>query len=189
MICVLTKQHHFALVKSELPHAVAGDSLDLLRSGGDVLLCFGTGIIVPEYSLSRFRLRYNFHAAPPAYPGRDPHHWAAYDRAASYGATAHEMEKAVDSGAIVALMTMGAGPNWSAEDYRNAGLRAAIALFQAVAHQCVSGLPALPVSWSGRKHSRADLLKMCDMRDLDITEITRRKHAFAGFEQHFRLSP
>lgn len=188
MICVLTKSRHFPLVLSLLPQAQVGDSLDLLREGGNLLVSFGTGVVVPRDLLARFRFRYNFHAAPPSYPGRDPHHWAAYDRAAIYGATAHEMEEKVDSGAIVASLTFGAGRDWSSQEYRATGEAAAEALFRAVAGQCQNGLRALPVEWSGSKRSRADLLAMCDMRGLDAEEVSRRTRAFAGFEQHFRLS-
>jgi methionyl-tRNA formyltransferase len=45
----------------------------------------------------------NFHPAPPNYPGRGGASLALFDGESSYGATAHVIEAAVDSGAIIAV--------------------------------------------------------------------------------------
>jgi methionyl-tRNA formyltransferase len=45
----------------------------------------------------------NFHPAPPNYPGRGGASLALFDGENSYGATAHMIEAAVDSGAIIAV--------------------------------------------------------------------------------------
>jgi methionyl-tRNA formyltransferase len=45
----------------------------------------------------------NFHPAPPNYPGRGGASLALFDGERSYGATAHMIAAAVDSGAIVAV--------------------------------------------------------------------------------------
>ena len=46
----------------------------------DLLLSFGTNIIVPDWILKKRNLTaLNVHSAPPEYPGRDPHHFAVYD--------------------------------------------------------------------------------------------------------------
>jgi methionyl-tRNA formyltransferase len=45
----------------------------------------------------------NFHPAPPNYPGRGGASLALFDGAKSYGATAHMIAAAVDSGPIVAV--------------------------------------------------------------------------------------
>jgi methionyl-tRNA formyltransferase len=67
----------------------------------DLLLSFGTGIIVPPWILAiEGLLALNVHAASPEYPGRDPHHFAVYDGAKRYGATMHYMSQSVDSGPI-----------------------------------------------------------------------------------------
>ena len=47
----------------------------------DLLLSFGTGVIVPEsILLTPGLVALNVHAASPDFPGRDPHHFAAYRR-------------------------------------------------------------------------------------------------------------
>ncbi|MDQ8039468.1 MAG: formyltransferase family protein [Rickettsiella sp.] len=64
-------------------------------------MSFGIGEIIPSHILKTFSLAINIHAASPDYPGRDPHHFAAYDKVDIYGATAHLMEARVDCGTIV----------------------------------------------------------------------------------------
>ncbi len=68
----------------------------------DLLLSFGTGVIVPAWILEMTGLlAANVHAASPQYPGRDPHHFAVYDGATQYGATMHYMTQSVDAGPII----------------------------------------------------------------------------------------
>jgi methionyl-tRNA formyltransferase len=68
----------------------------------DLLLSFGTSVIVPAHFLELpGLLSINIHAASPDYPGRDAHHFAVYDRAECYGATMHFMTPQVDTGRIV----------------------------------------------------------------------------------------
>ena len=68
----------------------------------DLLLSFGTSVIVPESLLELpGLLALNVHAASPNYPGRDPHHFAVYDGATQYGATLHFMTPQVDAGQIL----------------------------------------------------------------------------------------
>lgn len=47
---------------------------------------------------------YNFHPAPPGYPGRHPFAFALYDGVSQYGVTAHEMVEQVDAGPIVGAL-------------------------------------------------------------------------------------
>ncbi|MCP5268577.1 MAG: hypothetical protein H6943_05990 [Zoogloeaceae bacterium] len=68
----------------------------------ELLLSFGTGVIVPSWILDLMGgTALNIHAASPLYPGRDPHHFAVYDGATEYGATMHFMSQNVDAGPIV----------------------------------------------------------------------------------------
>ena len=89
----------------KLDALIANDSYALERAFSiphDLLLSFGTGVIVPSRILEMpSLLALNVHAAPPQYPGRDPHHFAAYDGAKQYGATLHYMTQSVDAGPIV----------------------------------------------------------------------------------------
>jgi methionyl-tRNA formyltransferase len=66
------------------------------------LIAFVTGIIVPAKVLDGLGYgAYNFHPGPPAYPGWAPAHFALYERATEFGATAHVMAARVDEGPIV----------------------------------------------------------------------------------------
>lgn len=68
----------------------------------DRLVAFRTNCVVPAELLRRVSgPSYNFHPAPPAYPGRHPFAFALYDGATRYGVTAHEMVERVDAGPIV----------------------------------------------------------------------------------------
>ena len=108
MLTILTKSRWHAEL-SEFATATFAETLDDL-TGGTVLAAFGTGVIVPPDLLARYDRAYNFHAAPPAYPGRDPHHWAAYDWATVYGATVHIMTERVDAGPIVGVAELECEP-------------------------------------------------------------------------------
>jgi len=184
-VVVLTKPKHFDFVQSVLTDAKLVEQISDVQSG-TCLIAFMTGGIVPIATLARFHRSYNFHAASPYYPGRDPHHWACYDGAATYGATAHHMDAKVDEGIIVGTLIQGVPKDSTPQDYLQIGEISARALFTALAPTMVSdGLPATGIHWSGKKHSRSDLLKMCNMRGLSEFSREQRQIAFAGFEQHF----
>ena len=71
---------------------------------GARLLAFVTGVIVPAAVLDQLGFgAYNFHPGPPAYPGFAPAHFALYQRANEFGATAHVMAARVDEGPIVGV--------------------------------------------------------------------------------------
>ena len=66
------------------------------------LVAFTSGIIVPHSILAALGYgAYNFHPGPPNYPGWAPAHFALYDGARTFGATAHVMTRRVDSGPIL----------------------------------------------------------------------------------------
>lgn len=53
------------------------------------LIAFVTPVIVPKSVLSRIGYgAFNFHPGPPTYPGWAPAHFALYDQATEFGATA-----------------------------------------------------------------------------------------------------
>src|SRR5258707_14038024 len=65
------------------------------------LVAFTSETIVPPHILHALgHGAYNFHPGPPAYPGWAPAHFALYDRARVFGATAHVMTERVDAGPI-----------------------------------------------------------------------------------------
>jgi methionyl-tRNA formyltransferase len=68
------------------------------------LVAFTTPVIVPPGVLDALGYgAYNFHPGPPEYPGWAPAHFAVYDRAPLFGATAHVMVERVDAGPIVGV--------------------------------------------------------------------------------------
>src|SRR5512140_3096248 len=68
------------------------------------LIGFATSVMVPARILGALGYgAYNFHSGPPNYPGRTPAHFATFDRACEFGATAHVMTERVDAGAIVGV--------------------------------------------------------------------------------------
>lgn len=185
-VVVLSKEQHFGFLHSVLPNAELTEALP--SGAGMRLIAFGTGVIVPPDVLMRWDLAVNFHSASPEYPGRDPHHWAAYDDAIVFGATVHAMWPQVDAGPICGTLLAGVTPPCPPSFYRRIGEDAARALFTAwcampTGYSFESGL-----IWTGKKRSRRDLIEMCDMRGLDDNERERRQRAFQGFEQHF-ISP
>ena len=69
-----------------------------------IFINFDNGLIVPEGVLEGLNWRaFNYHSAPPEYPGRDVHHFAIYDDAEYFGATLHKMTKRVDEGEILSV--------------------------------------------------------------------------------------
>lgn len=147
----------------------------------EVLIAFSTGVIVPPHVLSRVRAAYNFHAAPPQYPGRDPHHWAVYERADSYGATCHVMTERVDEGPIIRVLRFPLLPDMTPAQVRDTAELAALKLYRELLPSLLDG-SAQPCGecWTGKKRSRKDFLRMCEVPpDVGEEEINRRVFAFS----------
>jgi methionyl-tRNA formyltransferase len=145
----------------------------------DLLLSFGTSIVVPHWILQiPGLLALNVHAAPPQYPGRDPHHFAVYDGAKQYGATIHHMTQSVDAGAITDVEIFNVPKNSSPfvllELANEASWKLISRFFTAYKKQ---GAPTKldNFSWEGRKSTRKMFLEMCRV-DLNMSqeEFTRR---------------
>lgn len=182
-IVIVSKKRHFDFLNEKLPTA---ELTEVLPSGqGSSLICFGTGLIVPKNVLDRWSLKLNFHAAPASYPGRDPHHWAAYDQSDFYGATLHDMTSKVDAGTIRAQILFGVKPCLMPNFYSQLGEMASRCLFELWVRNPTILLSSNSIEWSGVKKCRADLIKMCDFRGLADDEKALRCLAFSGFEEHF----
>jgi len=182
-IVIITKKKHFDFLSARLPLA---ELIEELPSGqGSHLICFGTGLIVPENILKEWRFKLNFHGAPAFYPGRDPHHWAAYHKSDCYGATLHAMSSTVDSGPIYAQISFGVIPCLTPTDYLNLGEMAMRSLLDCWVFNRTVFQANKIVQWTGAKKSRSDLIEMCDFRGLDDDEIVIRRMAFSGFESYF----
>ena len=182
-IVIVSKEKHFDFLKERLPSA---ELTEVPPSGeGVYLICFGTGLIIPDNVLKKWNFRLNFHGAPSFYPGRDPHHWAAYDKSTSYGATLHDMTSSVDSGTIYAQILFGVAPCLTPTDYSTLGEMAMRSLFDFWS-QTPTALQANQfLKWTGVKKKRSDLIKMCDFRGLAEDEKMLRRMAFSGFDEYF----
>jgi methionyl-tRNA formyltransferase len=156
------------------------------------LVSFVSAVVVPGRVLDAFGFgAYNFHPGPPDYPGRVPSHFALYDGATTFGATAHVMVERVDAGPIIDVELFPVPPRASVDRLEELAFVHAAKLFwrqaEALATQA-EPLPALPVTWSGQKSTRRLHAAMCDIpADMAKDELDRRIAAFGA--GHHGLSP
>jgi len=148
----------------------------------DLLLSFGTSIIVPGVYLERTGLiAANIHAASASFPGRDPHHYAIYEAVPEYGATLHFMTEKVDDGPIIAIKTFSVSgcdtPISLLEKANEFGWQLVEQLLVWL-KDGVMLIPSVHV-WSGTKRSRKDFQNFCRI-DIDISkeELERRIRSF-----------
>ena len=158
--------------------SIAVSSLDDLESACarpvDLLLSFGTGIIVPKNIIHLPNITaLNIHAASPEYPGRDPHHFAAYLGARKYGATLHYMTDKVDAGPIVDVELFDIPKDASAAFLLEKANEAAIELMKRFFKSYASkGAPVSrdDIVWGANKSTRAKFMELCRI-DCDISEV------------------
>ena len=115
-------------------------------------------MIVPNHVLTRFPAgAVNIHGASPSYPGRDPHHFAAYQQSNTFGATAHVMNERVDEGPILDVEEEPVEPGANPDAYRMIGERCVKRLIARVIPRLIEGKArtAHEHSWCGNKTSRA----------------------------------
>jgi len=146
-----------------------------------VLIAFGTGVIVSEEILDRLGNKnvFNIHAASRFFPGRDPHHFAAYEKVEQFGATAHYMRPSVDSGEIVAESLIKVGPNLKPVELQELAEKEGKNLFDRLLENISVGrVTTLDVRWKGKKTSRSDFLELSEIcPSMTDAEISRRAHA------------
>lgn len=161
-------------------------TLDGLVTPESLLVCFSTGVIVPAGVLERLAYPgYNFHAASPDYPGRDPHHFAVYEGARRFGATVHKMVAKVDAGQIVGIELFHVAPGTTPEALRRKALSAALRLYRTLMPRMMreGELPGLGVVWAAQKRRRRDFNAMCRVEStISRSEFERRYFAFDGGE-------
>jgi methionyl-tRNA formyltransferase len=147
------------------------------------LVAFTTGVIVPARILNALgHGAYNFHPGSPDYPGWAPAHFALYDGAASFGATAHVMETSVDCGAIVGVESFEIPAGIEVRGLEQMAFVRLAYLFWRMSHEIAceaAPLPVLPIEWSGIKSTKRMYAEMCDMpADIGPSEMKRRIRAF-----------
>jgi methionyl-tRNA formyltransferase len=190
-LVTLLKEHNPALsircaVSIEDLNAIGPEVLREAR-----LVAFTSGVIVPRPLLAALgHGAYNFHPGPPEYPGWAPAHFALYEGARSFGATAHVMTKRVDSGPIVGVESFDIPEGANVRDLEQIAFVRLAYLFWRLSRSiaCESGpLPTLPVAWTGTRSTRRMYEKLCDIpSDIEPTELARRIRAF---NDDFRAIP
>jgi hypothetical protein len=193
---------------SVLPHALRGHNPHLavvpVRNPADLtaldsgvlrrarLIAFVTPIIVPPEILDQLGYgAFNFHPGPPEYPGWAPAHFALYDRATEFGATAHVMVEQVDAGPIVEVARFAIPPDISVLGLEGLAYAHLARLFWQMAKLFATDaapLPALPIQWGAKKYSRRNYRTICDIPlDIPKDEFDRRIKVFGG--NHFGMAP
>lgn len=147
------------------------------------LLAFTSGVIVPARILNALgHGAYNFHPGPPEYPGWAPAHFALYEGAPTFGATAHLMAERVDSGPIIGVETFPVPENIGVRELEQIAFVRLAHLFwtlsRAMATQ-IGPFAPLPIRWSGTKSTREMYISMCDIPvDVSEEELALRMRAF-----------
>lgn len=155
---------------------------EALHAPTQLLLCFGTGVIVPRELLGVPELgSLNVHPASPDYPGRDPHHFAVYDGARRYGATMHYMVERVDAGPIVDVEWFEVDPLHAPCDLLARSTAAGLDLLGRLFAGLAGGRrpEAMPgVTWGPRKTTRKMFLDLCRVDStMSGEEFERRRKA------------
>jgi methionyl-tRNA formyltransferase len=157
----------------------------------NVLLSFGVGIIVPKEALEQFKLAINIHAASPDYPGRDPHHFATYEKASTYGATAHYMIEQVDAGGIIKVEQFSVNEGWNSQDLLNKANQKGIEIFEwlvdilFIKRQCP--FPS-NIKWRDKKTTRKMFLNGCGIEpNILDSDFQRKYRAFQEGINHKNL--
>jgi len=158
-------------------------ALDLNTLGDSRLLAFTTGTIVPKKVIDALgHGAYNFHPGPPDYPGWAPAHFALYEGARIFGATAHLMMERVDAGPIVGIETFAIPERTNVRELEQIAYIRLAYLFWRLARELATRsepLPTLPLTWSDRKSTRQMYVSACDIPlDISKDELERRVRAF-----------
>ena len=194
--------------QSVLPHVLLGHNPQLtvmvVKSPADFdglnpqllrrarLIAFTTWIIVPSGILDQLGYgAFNFHPGPPQYPGWAPAHFALYDRATEFGATAHVMVEQVDAGPILDVACFAIPADISVLGLEGLAYANLARLFWRMAKSLATDAaspPALPVRWGPKKYSRRNYRTICDIPlDIPKDELDRRLKVFGG--NHFGMAP
>ncbi|MBV8925160.1 MAG: methionyl-tRNA formyltransferase [Bradyrhizobium sp.] len=170
-------------------HLAALDAAILERAR---LIAFSSPVIVPPAVLSALGYgAYNFHPGPPEYPGWAPAHFALYDGATEFGATAHAMAERVDSGPIVEVARFAIPPNIGVLGLEGLAYAHLAQIYWRLAKRLASEAAPLPVgslSWGPRRNSRRAYQAICNIPlDISREELERRLKVFGG--NHFGIAP
>ncbi|WP_024516193.1 formyltransferase family protein [Bradyrhizobium sp. Tv2a-2] len=165
------------------------DADELARSR---LIAFATPLIVPAQVIDGLGFgAYNFHPGPPRYPGWAPAHFALYEQASEFGATAHVMVDKVDAGPIVSVVRFAIPSQIDAAGLEGLAYAHLARLFWNLAEPLACASTPLPVSdvpWNSRKYSRRAYRAICEIPlDIDKEDLQLRLRVFGA--NHFGVAP
>lgn len=176
---------HAALIRAVpsidiLPVTTLEDLVRIPFTDNIWLISHSTSVILPANILAALSGRaVNIHAASPAYPGRDPHHFAIYDGATRYGATAHFMTPKVDDGAILDVEWFDVANNETPATLLAKANAAALKVADRLVPKLLAGTAAPNGErWGTRKTTRLAFQALCKVTpDMPPAEIERRRRA------------
>lgn len=145
------------------------DIEEISKLNKNYLITFGISTIIPERIFREFNQAINIHAASPEYPGRDPHHYAIYDKATVYGAVAHYMEKLVDSGLIIEHELFDVPKDITPLDLLQLANQAGKKVLKTVIRKINDSInfTATELQWQGKKRARKDLFDTTKIKPYD----------------------
>jgi methionyl-tRNA formyltransferase len=188
---VLLGHHpHLSVIPVQTPAELAALNSAVLRRAR--LIAFVTPVIVPADILTQLGYgAFNFHPGPPSYPGWAPAHFALYNRATEFGATAHAMIERVDAGPIVGVALFPIPAEITVLGLEGVAYAHLAQLFWRMAKSLATdpaAPPTLPLKWGSKKYSRRAYRAICDIPlDIHKEELERRIKVFG--DNHFGVSP
>jgi methionyl-tRNA formyltransferase len=159
------------------------DQEDLAKLRADFLFSFGP-VIVRSVLLESVRVAaINFHTGPPKWPGRGSCSFALWDGDKEFGVTAHLMENAVDSGAILRVVRFPIESGDSAETLHEKALRSVPKLVELVVADLESNnwrpVPG-EERWERAAMRQRDLVRTMQVEDTDsAVTVSNKIRAFA----------
>ncbi|MEW6403826.1 MAG: formyltransferase family protein [Chloroflexota bacterium] len=162
-----------------------GDKLpeDLKSWQGDYVISYLSRWVVPEYLLNHTRIAsFNFHPAPPEYPGIGCNNFALYEDAKEYGVTCHHMAPRVDTGGIIAVKRFPMFPTDNVASLLARTYAYQIVLFYEILSLIAEGkpLPSSEEKWTRKPFTRVEFNRLFEITpDMPKEEIARRVRAIS----------
>lgn len=151
---------------------------ELMNERPDLLISYISPWVVPQKVLDRTKLwNINFHPGPPEYPGIGCFNFAIYNQEREYGATAHIMERAVDTGTIIAVERFPIEGSMSVHELSIKTYDAMFKMFcRTIQHIAQYGeLPSSKEKWQRLPYRRTQLEELCRVeQNMSSDEINRR---------------
>ncbi len=153
---------------------------DLRWWQGDYILSYLSPWIIPEYLLSKAKVKINFHPGPPEYPGTGCYNFAIYNQETIYGVTCHHMEPKVDTGKLIAVKRFALYESDTVFSLSQRCYSYILSLFYDVMSAILEGyeLPSVDETWKRKPYTRRQLNDLCKITtDMSDGEIRRRVKA------------